>query len=57
MKEIQNLIENAVQGELDTRIDASSYEGFMKGLGDGIFILLFRGFLFRGRFFPTGTNP
>jgi len=34
--QIQMLIENAVQGQLDTRIDASNYTGFMKGLGEGI---------------------
>jgi len=34
--QIQTLIDNAVQGQLDSRIDASSYTGFMKGLGDGI---------------------
>lgn len=34
--QIQSLIDNAVKGELDTRIDASSYSGFMKGLSDGI---------------------
>jgi methyl-accepting chemotaxis protein len=34
--QIQSLIENAVQGQLDVRIDASNYSGFMKGLGDGI---------------------
>jgi len=35
-RQIQSLIDNAVQGELDTRIDASHYTGFMKNLGDGI---------------------
>jgi len=35
-RQIQSLIDNAVQGQLDTRIDSSSYSGFMKGLGDGI---------------------
>jgi len=35
-RQIQSLIDNAVQGQLDTRIDASTYTGFMKGLGDGI---------------------
>lgn len=34
--QIQNLIDTAVLGQLDTRIDASSYQGFMKGLADGI---------------------
>jgi len=34
--QIQSLIDNAVEGQLDSRIDASTYSGFMKGLGDGI---------------------
>jgi len=35
-RQIQSLIENAVQGELDTRIDAAKYQGFLKNLGVGI---------------------
>lgn len=35
-RQIQSLIDNAVQGQLDTRIDSTEYSGFMKGLGDGI---------------------
>ena len=35
-RQIQSLIENAVQGQLDARIDAATYEGFMKNLGEGI---------------------
>jgi len=35
-RQIQSLIENAVQGQLDARIDASTYQGFMKNLGEGI---------------------
>jgi len=35
-RQIQGLIDAAVEGELDTRINATSYEGFMKGLGNGI---------------------
>ena len=35
-RQIQSLIDNAVEGKLDTRIDAANYSGFMKGLGDGI---------------------
>ncbi len=35
-RQIQSLIDNAVQGELDTRIDASTYSGFMKNLGEGV---------------------
>jgi len=34
--QIQSLIDNAVQGQLSKRIDASNYTGFMKGLGEGI---------------------
>ena len=35
-RQIQSLIENAVQGQLEARINADQYEGFMKGLGQGI---------------------
>jgi len=35
-RQIQNLIEGAVGGQLDSRIDASTYSGFMLGLGNGI---------------------
>ena len=35
-RQIQELIDNAVQGQLDARIDASNYQGFMKNLGEGI---------------------
>lgn len=35
-RQIQGLIDAASEGQLDIRIDASKYEGFMKGLGDGI---------------------
>jgi len=35
-RQIQGLIESAVSGELDNRIDASTYQGFMKGLGESI---------------------
>lgn len=35
-RQIQTLIENAVQGQLDARINADQYEGFMKGLGQGV---------------------
>lgn len=34
--QIQALIDAAVLGKLDNRIDADSYQGFMKGLGEGI---------------------
>ena len=34
--QIQNLIDSAVEGQLDTRIKSENYEGFMKGLGEGI---------------------
>jgi len=35
-RQIQNLIDSAAQGQLDTRISADDYDGFMKGLGLGI---------------------
>ncbi len=35
-RQIEGLISGAIRGELDNRIDTSSYEGFMAGLGDGI---------------------
>lgn len=35
-RQIQSLIDNAVLGQLDARIASENYEGFMKGLGDGI---------------------
>lgn len=35
-RQIQGLIDSAVEGQLDARIDATNYEGFMKGLGNGI---------------------
>ncbi len=35
-RQIQSLIDNAVQGELNTRINADSYSGFMRRLGEGV---------------------
>lgn len=35
-RQIQSLIDAAVEGQLDERINSSSYQGFMKGLGEGI---------------------
>ncbi len=35
-RQIQNLIDNAALGQLESRIDASTYEGFMRNLSDGI---------------------
>lgn len=35
-RQIQNLIDSAVEGKLDTRINADGYQGFMKSLGEGI---------------------
>jgi len=35
-RQIQSLIENAVKGQLDARIDSSTYAGFMKNLAEGI---------------------
>ena len=34
--QIQSLVEQAISGQLDTRINASGYTGFMKNLGEGI---------------------
>ena len=38
--QVQNLIEAAVAGELDKRMDTSKYQGFMANLGDGVNQLL-----------------
>jgi len=35
-RQIQSLVDNAIQGKLDIRVDTSVYEGFMRGLGQGI---------------------
>jgi len=35
-RQIQSLIDDAVLGQLDARIDSENYAGFMKGLGEGI---------------------
>ena len=35
-RQIQSLIDNATIGQLDDRIDHAHYQGFMKGLGEGI---------------------
>jgi len=35
-RQIESMIDAAVTGDLSTRIDTSNYEGFLKGLGDGI---------------------
>lgn len=35
-RQIENLISAATEGELNNRIDHSQYNGFMKGLGEGI---------------------
>ena len=35
-RQIENLIADAVDGKLDSRIDTSQFSGFMKVLGDGI---------------------
>ncbi len=35
-RQIQNLIDEAMMGQLDRRIDTEGYEGFMRVLGDGI---------------------
>ena len=35
-QQVQTLIDGAVRGRLDQRIDASNYEGFMKNLSEGV---------------------
>lgn len=35
-RQIQGLVEAAIEGQLDTRINADGYAGFMKSLGEGI---------------------
>lgn len=35
-RQVEKLIEGAIRGELDSRIDASAYEGFMRNIGDGV---------------------
>jgi len=35
-RQIQSLIDDAVEGQLDTRINSENYQGFMKVLGEGI---------------------
>lgn len=39
-RQVQRLIEAATCGDLDERVDVSTYQGFMKGLGEGINSLL-----------------
>ncbi|MGA7799381.1 MAG: methyl-accepting chemotaxis protein, partial [Gammaproteobacteria bacterium] len=39
-RQVESLITMAVQGDLDRRIDTSSYEGFIKGLGNSVNVLL-----------------
>jgi methyl-accepting chemotaxis protein len=39
-RQIEKLIQAAIAGQLDQRIDASTYEGFMRKLGDGINTLM-----------------
>jgi methyl-accepting chemotaxis protein len=34
--QVENMINDAISGQLDSRIDTSEYNGFMKGLGDNI---------------------
>ena len=34
--QVDRLIASAVEGELDTRIDAEKYDGFMKSLCEGV---------------------
>ena len=39
-RQIENLIEAAANGDLNNRIDVSNYQGFLKGLGEGINALI-----------------
>ncbi|MGD8567887.1 MAG: methyl-accepting chemotaxis protein [Gammaproteobacteria bacterium] len=39
-RQIQNLVQKAIEGKLDERLDTSEYAGFMSGLGKGINTLL-----------------
>ena len=39
-RQVQGLIDAAIRGDLDQRVNVNSYEGFMKGLGEGINNLL-----------------
>ncbi len=39
-RQIAGLIEAASAGDLDKRVDTSAYDGFMKGLGDGVNALM-----------------
>jgi len=39
-RQVQRLIEAAIRGDLEQRVNVSGYEGFMKGLGEGINNLL-----------------
>ncbi len=34
--QVEKMINDAISGQLDSRIDTSAYDGFMKGLGDNI---------------------
>ena len=40
LSQIQDLVNGAVRGELDARIDTEKYDGFVKTLGDGINVLV-----------------
>jgi len=40
LNQIQDLVNGAVRGELDARIDTEKYDGFVKTLGDGINVLV-----------------
>lgn len=35
-RQIQKLVDSAIQGRLDERVDTAEYQGFMRGLGEGI---------------------
>jgi len=40
LNQIQNLVNGAVKGELDQRINTEQYEGFVRDLGEGINVLM-----------------
>ena len=35
-RQIKKLIDKAIEGQLDARVDTSQYQGFMRGLGEGV---------------------
>ena len=39
-RQVQGMIEAAIRGDLGRRVDSGNYEGFMKGLGEGVNTLM-----------------